>query len=161
MHRGGLGGELQNKYLYLNPNLHPCPNLLHHYSHMTRERNRAGNHKDLGKSLGDRMRTRYESGTRRDQRFCLNLHSSEFKLGSNTGWSEIFILTSLLVVTESQCSLRTLQLWLGLPGAFSKAGNTIFCFTVGGFRFGYENQVQLDSEEFSSLQLIPYWASFP
>lgn len=29
-----------------------------------------------------------------------------------------FILTSPLVVTESQCSLRTLQLWLGLPWSF-------------------------------------------
>lgn len=127
---------------------------------MTRERNRAGNHKDLGKSLGDRMRTRYESGTR-NQRFCLNLHSSEFKLGSNTGWSEIFILTFPCGDRESVFSENTATVaWAPLE-SFPKAGNTIFFFTVGGFSFGYENQVQLGFWRVFLFSAHSYWASLP
>ena len=42
------------------------------------------------------------------------------------------------------------------PLELSLKQETQFFFTVEVFRFGYENQVQLDSKEFSSFQLIPY-----
>lgn len=103
-------GELQNKYLYLNPNT-SLSLIFYIIIHMTRREqdSRAGNHKDLGKS-----RRQNEGQDMNQEQEIKDSVLISIPLSSNwvlTGWNEITILTSLLVVTESQCSLRTLQLY--------------------------------------------------